>query len=425
MPNNDTTPPEPVNSPQPTVADRVLFPQVDIGQIVSLVLWPVAILMVFQRSVILGVNGDRTDDFAPVYRAALAFLRSEPVYTENYNTVDPHYLYPPSGSMLMAPLGYLDPERARWLFIFVSVVVLVLCAYLITRMFGYSLKSPVMPVVLFVFFLSETVAHTLIFVNFNSFVLLGELAFMMLALKHKDLWAGIPLGITFAVKPVLAVLLLLPLLNRQWKVFIGAAGVPILLTAMAWPLSADPGSFITRTAPYLFEARDYYNSSIVGNGAYFGVQTWLVVLLRIAFVLMAAFSLWFLYRHYRKTDELLWLATSSGVLLCTSWLVGSLGQGYYSMLLFPLLMTVLMRGSTMRNWPAWLGVYGCFTFDAFYSDRWEAFGRAVEYNKVTWGWSLLMISVFCVLLFRYLDLRKTDQVEVTGSSTRPAAPAGV
>lgn len=414
-----------MNSPQPTVADRVLFPQVDIGRIVSLVLWPVAILMVFQRSVILGVNGDRTDDFAPVYRAALAFLRSEPVYTENYNTVDPHYLYPPSGSMLMAPLGYLDPERARWLFIFVSVVVLVLCAYLITRMFGYSLKSPVMPVVLFVFFLSETVAHTLIFVNFNSFVLLGELAFMMLALKHKDLWAGIPLGITFAVKPVLAVLLLLPLLNRQWKVFIGAAGVPILLTAMAWPLSADPGSFITRTAPYLFEARDYYNSSIVGNGAYFGVQTWLVVLLRIAFVLMAAFSLWFLYRHYRKTDELLWLATSSGVLLCTSWLVGSLGQGYYSMLLFPLLMTVLMRGSTMRNWPAWLGVYGCFTFDAFYSDRWEAFGRAVEYNKVTWGWSLLMISVFCVLLFRYLDLRKTDQVEVTGSSTRPAAPAGV
>jgi arabinofuranan 3-O-arabinosyltransferase len=398
---------------------------VDIGRIVSLVLWPVAILMVFQRSVILGVNGDRTDDFAPVYRAALAFLRSEPVYTENYNTVDPHYLYPPSGSMLMAPLGYLDPERARWLFIFGSVVVLVLCAYLITRMFGYSLKSPVMPVVLFVFFLSETVAHTLIFVNFNAFVLLGELAFMMLALKHKDLWAGVPLGITLAVKPVLAVLLLLPLLNRQWKVFIGAAGVPILLTAMAWPLSADPGSFITRTAPYLFEARDYYNSSIVGNGAYFGVQTWLVVLLRIAFVLMAAFSLWFLYRHYRKTDELLWLATSSGVLLCTSWLVGSLGQGYYSMLLFPLLMTVLMRGSTMRNWPAWLGVYGCFTFDAFYSDRWEAFGRAVEYNKVTWGWSLLMISVFCVLLFRYLDLRKTDQVEVTGSSTRPAAPAGV
>ncbi len=277
-----------------------------------------------------------------------------------------------------------------------------------------------MPTVLFVFFLSETVAHTLIFVNFNSFVLLGELAFMMLALKRKDLWAGVPLGITFAVKPVLAVLLLLPLLNRQWKVFVGAIGLPILLTAMAWPLSADPGSFFRRTAPYLFEARDYYNSSIIGNAAYFGVQTWLVWVLRIAFVMMAAFSLWFLYRYYRKTDELLWMATSSGVLLCTSWLVGSLGQGYYSMLLFPLLMTVFMRGSAIRNWPAWLGIYGCFTFDGFYSQRWAAFGRGLEYNKVTWGWSLLMIAVFCVLLFRYLDLRKAGQLEVSGSSMRPA-----
>ena len=38
----------------------------------------------------------------------------------------------------------------------------------------------------------------------------------------------------------------------------------------------------------------------------------------LAFVLMAAFSLWFLHRHYRKTDELLWMATSSGVLLGTT-----------------------------------------------------------------------------------------------------------
>ena len=59
-----------------------------------------------------------------------------------------------------------------------------------------------------------------------------------------------------------------------------------------------------------------------------------------------------------------------------------------------------------RNWPAWLGVYGAFTFDSLYSDRWEAFGRILEYNKVTMGWSLLMIAVFCSLLFRYLDMRK-------------------
>ncbi|WP_250324737.1 glycosyltransferase family 87 protein [Williamsia sp. CHRR-6] len=378
----------------------------DTSRVASMALWPISLMLIFHRSVILGVNGDRTDDFTPVYQAALAFLNGRAVYTENYDTVDPHYLYPPSGTLLMAPIAYIDPERARWVFIAVSVLALVACAYLLVRLFGYGVHSVAFPAVLGGFFITETVAHTLIFTNFNSFVLLGELLFMTLALARKDLWAGVPLGLTLAVKPVLGVLLLLPLLSRQWKVFVTAVGIPLLLTALAWPLSADPRSFFTRTVPYLSEARDYYNSSIAGNGAYFGVQPWLLYLLRIAFVLMAAFSLWFLYRYYRQSDELLWMATSSGVLLTTSFLVLSLGQGYYSMLLFPLLMTVVRPGSVMRSWPAWLGVYGCMAFDSYLSTRWQAFGRALEYNKVTWGWSLLMVAVFCTLLFRYLDLRR-------------------
>ncbi len=36
------------------------------------------------------------------------------------------------------------------------------------------------------------------------------------------------------------------------------------------------------------------------------------------------------------------MLTSSGVLLIASWLVLSLGQGYYSMMLFPFLMTVVL-----------------------------------------------------------------------------------
>ena len=42
------------------------------------------------------------------------------------------------------------------------------------------------------------------------------------------------------------------------------------------------------------------------------------------------------------------------VLLVTSWLVLSLAQGYYSMMLFPFLMTVVLPNSVLRNWPAWL-----------------------------------------------------------------------
>ncbi|MGV7637133.1 hypothetical protein PJI23_32455, partial [Mycobacterium kansasii] len=85
------------------------------------------------------------------------------------------------------------------------------------------------------------------------------------------------------------------------------------------------------------------NSSIQGNAQYFGLPTWLSLFLRIAVVVMAAVTLWLLWKYYRTSNELLWLATSTGTLLTTSWLVLSLGQGYYSMLLFPMLMTVVYR----------------------------------------------------------------------------------
>ncbi len=396
------------------ILDNYLRPRMTVQRIIPMVLWPISIMMILQRSIILAVNGDRTDDFAPVYQAALRFLNGQPVYAENLDTVDPHYLYPPSGTLLMAPIATIDPERSRWIFIAASVVALLACAYLLARLFGFGARSWVIPVIVFFFFSTETVAHTLIFTNFNSFVLLGMLAFLLLMRTRHDLWAGVPIGLTLAIKPVLAPLLLLPLLNRQWKILVTAIGIPLVLNIVAWPLIVDANSFVTRTVPYLGEARDYYNSSIAGNGAYFGVADWLVVLLRVAFVAMAVFSLWFLYRYYRKTDELLWLATSTGVLLVTEFLVGALGQGYYSMLLFPLLMTVFLPGSTMRNWPAWLGVYGCMTFDTYYSEEWRSFGWMLEYNKVTWGWSLLMIAVFCSLLFRYLDMRRDGVASLDG-----------
>lgn len=388
-----------------SVMDRYLYPRMDYQRILSFILWPVSLMLIFQRSVILAINGDQTDDFTTVYKASLHFLNRQPVYAENYATVDPHYLYPPSGTLLMAPLAYLNPDDARWTFIGVSVVVLIVCAYLLVRLFDLPADSWQLPAVLFFMFSTETVSNTLIFTNFNAFVLLGLIAYLMLLRSRHDLWAGVFLAMTLAVKPVLLPLLLLPLLQLRWKVFVTALGIPILLNLAAWPLVVDAKDFLTRTVPYLSETRDYFNSSIAGNGIYFGVAPWLILVLRIAFVAMAIFSLWFLYRYYARNDELLWLTTSSGVLLCTLFLVSSLGQGYYSMLLFPLLMTVFLPGSVMRNWPAWLAVWGCMAFEIFASTEWKPFGRYLDYNRVTLGWSLLMIVVFCVLLFRWLDLR--------------------
>ncbi|MFE3292456.1 glycosyltransferase family 87 protein [Rhodococcus sp. NPDC059234] len=380
------------------------------AEVVKFALWPLAIMTVLHRVLVKAVNGARTDDFTPVYRAALAFLNHKPVYTANFNWVDPHYLYAPSGTLLLSPIAVIDPEHSRWLFILGNAVAVIAAGYLLLRMFDLTLSSVAAPILLLGMFASETVTNTLVFTNINGVVLLGEVAFLLLLLRRRDAWSGVAIGLTFAVKPVLAPLLLLPLMTRQWRVFVTAIGIPLILTAIAWPLSADPMDFVHRTVPYLAESRDYFNSAIVGNGAYYGLPDWLILALRAVFGVVVLVTLWLLYRYYRE-DRLFFLTTASGVLMCASFLLGSLGQMYYSMMLFPLLMSVVLRNSVMRNWPAWLAVYGFSSLDSWLSVRFPASGRAAEYMKTTFGWSLLLLVICGVLVARYLTAKREGRLD--------------
>ncbi len=380
------------------------------AEVIKFALWPLAIMTVIHRVFIRAVDGDITDDFNPVYQAALAFLNRQPVYTANFDSVDPHYLYQPSATLLLSPLAVIDPERSRWLFIIASTVAILLALYILLRIFGYRLDFVAAPALLLAAFVSETVTNTLVFTNFNGFVLLGEVAFIGYLLKRKDLSAGVAMGLTLAIKPMLAPLLLLPLMTRQWKVFITAIAIPVVTMAIAWPLSVDPMNFIDRTLPYLLQTRDYFNSAVVGNGLYYGLPDLLVLAIRAVLGIMVLVSLWLLYRYCRE-DRLFFFATASGVILTAHWLLGSLGQMYYSMMLFPLLMTVVLRNSVIRNWPAWLAIYGFMNADRWLSGRWIEPGRALDYLRTTFGWALLIVVVFGVLVGRYLAARQDRRLD--------------
>jgi arabinofuranan 3-O-arabinosyltransferase len=377
-------------------------------------LWPAAILSIIHRSIVLTTNGNITDDFKPVYRAVLNFRQGVDIYNEHFDYVDPHYLYPPGGTLVMAPFGYLSFETSRYLFILMNTVAIVVAAYLLLRLFNFTLASVAAPALLLAMFCTESVTNTLVFTNINGCVLLLEMLFFRWLLDGKvsNQWlAGVAVGLTLVTKPLLGPLLLLPLLNRQWRAVVTAIALPLVLNLAALPLIADPKDFFTRTLPYILGTRDYFNSSIEGNGVYFGLPTWLILFLRILFTLIAIASLWLLYRYYRTRDPLFWMTTSSGVLLVSSWLVLSLAQGYYSMMLFPFLMTVVLPNSVIRNWPAWLAIYGFMTLDRWLLFNWMYIGRPLEYLKITYGWSLLLIVTFSVLYFRYLDAKAENRLD--------------
>jgi arabinofuranan 3-O-arabinosyltransferase len=378
------------------------------------ILWPLAIMFVIHRSYVLMTNGYITDDFGPVYRAVSNFRRGLDIYNEHFDYVDPHYLYPPGGTLLMAPFGYMPVFASHNWFVVINTVAIVVAAYFLVRLFGFGITSVALPAVLAAMFCTESVVNTLVFGNINGCVLLLEVLFFQWLLDGKvshQWWAGVAIGLSLTVKPVLAPLLLLPLLNRQWRALVTAILVPVVFNLAAWPLVSDPLDFFKRTVPYIFSTRDYFNSSILGNGVYYGLPMWLIVFLRILFTVLAVVSLLLLYRYYRTRDPLFWMATSSGVLLVWSFLVLSLGQAYYSMMLFPFLMAVVLPNSVIRNWPSWLAIYGFLTADRWLMWRWPATGRALEYLKVTWGWSLLLVVVFAVLYFRYLDAKAENRLD--------------
>ena len=125
---------------------------------------------------------------------------------------------------------------------------------------------------LFFFFLTESVANTLIFTNFNSFVLLDLVLFLWCLRLERPWIAGIAIGLTIAVKPVLLPVLLLALFkSRMWRALIPAIGIPAVLNAVGWKMIVDTDNFMDHTFPYLRETRDYYNSSIPGMGSYYGL----------------------------------------------------------------------------------------------------------------------------------------------------------
>jgi arabinofuranan 3-O-arabinosyltransferase len=389
-----------------TAADSTLTGPPSTSAILRSALWPAAILSVLHRSIILTLNGNITDDFKPVYRAVLNFRRGWDIYNEHFDYVDPHYLYPPGGTLLMAPFGYLSFTPSRYLFILINTVAILIAWYLLLRLFKFTLSSVAAPALLLAMFCTESVTSTLVFTNINGCVLLAEVLFLRWLLDGKvghQWWAGLVIGLTLTLKPVLGPLLLLPLLNRQWRALVPAFVVPAVINVAAWPLVSDPMDFVTKTLPYIGGVRDYFNSSIEGNGVYFGLPTWLIVFLRLLFTALAIGAMWLLYRYYRTHDPLFWFTSSSGVLLLWSWLVLPLAQGYYSMMLFPFLMT--------RSWPAWLGVYGFLTLDNWLLFNWMRYGRALHYLKITYGWSLLLIVVFTVLYFRYLDAKADNRLD--------------
>ncbi|WP_201775197.1 glycosyltransferase family 87 protein [Corynebacterium epidermidicanis] len=357
------------------------------------VFWPLAVLLIIHRVFVLAINGNITDDFSTVYYALRRFLDGERIYNEVYYFVDPHYLYSPGATLFLSPLGMLtDFDAARLCFIIANAASVVVALGILTRLFGFSLHSMVWPVSIAGAFATESVRNTLVFSNINGLLLLALVGFYALLLSDRRWSAGLLLGCAILIKPIFAPLLFLPFVKANWQTIASAFVIPVGFNAVAWATIPTSHEYLSRTIPYLGETRDFANSSLPGIAVYFGMPTWQEKFWFFFFAAVVIVGLVALLR-YRYSDPLLWMVCTGSLLLAGVFFLSSLGQMYYSMLLFPLLFTTTLARSPMHTWVAWLAAYGFLSADEWRSDEWIDAGRWITYLKPTIGWGLILLCI--------------------------------
>lgn len=373
--------------------------------VLSLILWVIG-LVSFGYSSLKIEQHLAPRDLLPVWTAVRALLDHHPPYEVRL------FVYPPSLLLLAIPLGLIPFAKARLLFLLLDAAAILLAGALCLRIFNLDWRSRAGGVMLLVLAIYLPVRDTLTVDNVNGLILAGEAGMLLAASRRRWALAGILLGCTLAVKPVLLPLLLLPLLYRQWKAIAWAIALPVVLSLLALPFIVDSGQFLSRTVPFLLNgnAAEYrmYNVSLSGSVAMLGLPVVIALALRLVVLAIVGVLLWRCWRT--RSDESLRLVELASLLLLAAFLAFSFSWGYYAIYLLPLLVPLLYQ---MNRWPppayvwiGWLGLYLVGGPDVWLWARYGAHGLMFAMLRITLG-LLLFIAALGLDVRRR---RRADQV---------------
>jgi alpha-1,2-mannosyltransferase len=156
-------------------------------------------------------------DFDSFWHSAQAMLEGQNIYDTGVETLN---LNPPVWTVLISPLGLLEPITAYRVFVVISLVVTV--GYLAWTVDELRLGSAWTAVGVVMLLLSSPLLATLALGQVYPVLALGLVASWIADRREKHEVSGAALGIVVALKPSLLPVLLWPLVRRSWRSLVAA-----------------------------------------------------------------------------------------------------------------------------------------------------------------------------------------------------------
>jgi len=267
------------------------------------------------------------------------------------------FLYPPSSlPFALALTPFTDHQLIR-LFPWALAGLLLLGWWMALRMFEVPFFSWLGVLGIGVFSIFNPAVSVVELGNWAAAVVpLMSLALLLMS-RERWLAAGLVIGLSIAIKPMLVPIGLIFLLARRWGGFAVAAGTPLAIAAAVLPFLPQPGLFFTKTVPFLLHGQDGfarpYDSSLLAILPRIGIDGPVVTVIRGLVLLLTVAVAVLLWR--RGGDQRLRLVHTSTALMVGTFLVSTPTFGYYPMVLVPVLVaSFVVPGSITRSVWYWI-----------------------------------------------------------------------
>lgn len=318
---------------------------------------PAAVLLVFR--VISGHRQWRGFDAAVYYYgAARGFLRG----VNPYKLSD--VVSPPSALVLLAPLRAVSFDTAYIVLEIISAASLVYASYLLILRFLHRSRGEALTGGLVITALAAPSYSTTGLGNINGPLLLTLVLAYVASLDGDERKVGLWMGLGMALKPVLAPVWIVLLLQRRWKAAGWTFAVPGVLTVAAIAYNSKTIRFFDEGLKNAFtNLSNRFPDSDLSIGSFMRAvhASALTPVARLGVLVVVAVVcvwIWQTQNHATTDNEertMQWLEL--GMTLFVGYMLAStFAWRYYSIYLLPLVVVAALRTSIARNVVVWAGV---------------------------------------------------------------------